>query len=285
MNKIILAFLSIGTGLLFAENHIELGVGVLSVKDNLLYIKEKKTTSLESSPTKEELITPLFSFEYNGFFAGVIDNVETIGYRHDFDAFSLKASYGSYEVFENPYLINQNKKVVNAQKMVLSLSGDYAEFMEYSLNYTNIEIEDNVAKDAQQSANEVSLNVDAVLLELRKNAYMGLGYDFTYHHSKGKSNRHYKNGVSLFALAEFKSDYSIVAEVAYADYKFDSKNSYFNTKRDEQEVSVGAQFKVENVFIEDAYLKTELFYAKIDSNINFFNREYEGVNMSYGYKF
>ena len=285
MNKTLLGFMTIGSSLLFAENHIELGVGFISAKDNLMYIKEKKITSLASSTTKQKLAIPVLSLEYNGFFVGSGDNVEGIGYRHDFDAFSLKVSYDNYEVFENPYLLNQNRKLVDAQELGLSISGDYSEFLEYSLSYKNIEIEDKVAKDAQQSANEVSFNVNAVLLPLSKNAYMGLGYDFTYHDSKGKSNTHYKNGFSFFALMQLATDYSLVTEVAYADYKFDSKNSYFNKKRDEQEVSVGTQFVIDNLFVEDAYLNTELFYAKVDSNIDFFNKEYEGVSMSYGYRF
>jgi hypothetical protein len=114
---------------------------------------------------------------------------------------------------------------------------------------------------------------------------MGLGYDFTYHDSKGKSNTYYKHGLSLFALTKLASDYSVVAEVAYADYIFNSKNSYFNKKRDEQEVSVGVQFMVDNLFVKDAYLSTELFYAKIDSNIDFFDTKYTGGSLSYGYRF
>jgi len=285
MNKILLGFMTIGSSLLLAENHIELGVGFISAKDNLTYIKEKKIISLASSPTKKKLIIPVLSLEYNGFFIASGDNVEGIGYRHDFDAFSFEVSYDSYEVFENPYLLNQNRKLVDAQELEFSISGDYAEFMEYSLSYKNIEIEDKVANDAQQSANEVSFDVNAVLLPLSKNAYMGLGYDFTYHNSKGKSNTHYKNGFSFFALTQLASDYSLVTEVAYADYKFNSKNSYFNKTRDEQEISIGAKFMIENLFIVDGYLKIELFYAKIDSNIDFFNKEYEGVTMGYGYKF
>ena len=283
--KIILGFITIGSSLLLAENHIELGGGFISAKDNLTYLKEKKTTSLTSSPTEQELVIPLFSLEYNGFFIGAGENAEGIGYRHDFDDFSLEASYDSYEVFENPYLLNQNRKLADAQALTLSVSGEYSEFMEFSLSYKNIEIDDKVAKDAKQSANEVSFDVEAVLLPLSKNVYMGLGYDFTYNDSKGKSNSYYKNGLSVFALAEFSNDYSLVAEVGYSDYTFDSKNSYFNKKRDEQELSVGVQFMVDNLFVEDAYLKTELFYAKLDSNIDFFDTEYTGGSLSYGYRF
>lgn len=40
--KIILGFITIGSSLLLAENHIELGGGFISAKDNLTYLKEKK---------------------------------------------------------------------------------------------------------------------------------------------------------------------------------------------------------------------------------------------------
>ena len=228
---------------------------------------------------------PVFSLEYNGFFIGVGDNLEGIGYRHDFGDISAAVRVNSYEVFENPYLLNKNRKHVDAQEITVSLSGNYAEFLEYSVDYSHIEVEDKVVKDAQQSANEVNLGVYAVLLPLSQNAYMGLGYELTYHDSKGKSNTHLRNGLSLFALTQLASDYSLVAEVAYADYKFNSKNSYFNKERDEQEFSVGAEFMVDNLFIKDAYLSTEIFYEKKDSNIDFFDTEYAGTSVSYGYMF
>ncbi|HIP29291.1 MAG TPA: DUF2860 domain-containing protein [Sulfurospirillum arcachonense] len=285
-NKILLGLMSLSSSILLAEDHIELGIGFISAKDNLSYIKNKKNISLSKSPTEQEIAVPVLSFEYNGFFVGVGDNTQGIGYRHDFDAFLVEASYNSYEVFENPYLVNQNRKLVDAQELALSISKTYSEFIEFSLSYKNIEIDDKVAKDAQQSANEIGFDANALLLSLSKNVYMGLGYNFTYHDSKRESNTHHKNVISLFTFIELASDYTLTAEVGYERYIFNSKNSYFNKKRNEEGMSIGGQLMVDNLFNnKNSYLKMALFYGKRDSNINFFDTEYTGGSLSYGYKF
>ena len=286
MKKVICRLMIITTIYASAENHIELGVGVLSVKDNFTYIEDKRVSSLANSPKKQELAIPVFSLEYNGFFIGVGDNLEGIGYRHDFGDISVAVGVDSYEVFENPYLLNKNRKHVDAQEITVSLSGNYAEFLEYSVDYSHIEVEDKVAKDAQQSANEVNLGVYAVLLPLSQNAYMGLGYDFTYHNSKGKSNTHYKNGVSFFTIIKLTSDYRLTGEVGYEKYMFNSQNSYFNKKRNEKGFSIGSELMADNLFNnKNSYLQMVLFYGKRDSNINFFDTEYVGGSLSYGYMF
>ena len=72
----------------------------------------------------------------------------------------------------------------------------------------------------------------------------------------------------------------------YADYKFNEKNSHFSKLRDEEELTFFTNLKVDNIFNSKYFfLQTSLFYNRMDSNINFFDKEYTGGSFSIGYKF
>ena len=56
------------SSIIFAgENFIELGAGYTTAKDNLVYIKEKKSIDLINSPTQQDMVIPVFILQYNGF--------------------------------------------------------------------------------------------------------------------------------------------------------------------------------------------------------------------------
>jgi len=286
MKKIvIISTLTILSSAVFArENFIELGAGYMGVKDNLTFINDKKVINLNNPPIKQSIYIPVFALEYNGFFIGAGNNSGSIGYRYDFDYASVEMGIGSYKVFKDPYL---SLEKVNSSQIGLSISSTIYEMMELSLGYKNIDVKDKVFKaDTKQSGDQIDFDAEAILFEFNQEFYAGLGYHFTYHHSQGKSNSYLKNGVSIFNIFQFEQDYELIFEAMYSSYKFDSKNSHFNKIRDEEGFSIVANLKVDNIFnSKDFFLQTNLFYNEVNSNINFFNKEYIGSNFSIGYKF
>lgn len=282
--KMILLLIILSNAVFARENFIELGTGYISAKDNFIYIKDKKSVDLVNSPTKQDIIVPIFTLQYNGFFIGAGDNSEGIGYRHDGDDVSIEVAINSYEVFENPYIVS---KRVDATEIGVVISTTMDEMMEFSLGYKNIKVDDNVSKaDTQQSANQLNFNMEAILLVLGQNSYAGLGYHFTYYDSKGESNSYLKNGISVFTIFELAKDYELFSQVSYVDYKFNKKNSFFLKIRDEKELILATNLRVNNIFnSRDFFLQTGIFYNGINSNINFFDKEYAGGSFSIGYKF
>jgi len=266
------------------ENVIELGAGYVTAKDNLVYIKEKKSIDLINSPTQQDMVIPVFTLQYNGFFIGTGNDSEGIGYCYDFEDFSLEASINSDKVFEDPY---RSTKSIDLVEMGVVVSKTMYELLDISLGYKNIQVDDKVSvSDTQQSANQLNFNTEAILLTLGQNSFAGLGYHFTYHDSKGKSNSYLKNGISVFTIFELAKDYELVSQVMYAGYKFNEKNSHFSKLRDEDELTFFTNLKVDNIFnSKDFFLQTSLFYNRMDSNINFFDQEYTGGSFSIGYKF
>ncbi len=82
------------------QNHKELGAGYINTKDNFTYIHNKSIINLTDSPTGLDLYVPVFSLYYNGFLIGVGENIEGVGYRHDFGDFAVEAGINSYEVLK-----------------------------------------------------------------------------------------------------------------------------------------------------------------------------------------
>ena len=60
MKKAICGLMIITTMYASAENHIELGVGVLSVKDNFTYIEDKRVSSLPTLPKSKSWLFLFF---------------------------------------------------------------------------------------------------------------------------------------------------------------------------------------------------------------------------------
>lgn len=285
MNRKITLFLAMLSSMVVAEeNYIELGMGYISGKDNITYIKDRKSISFVNSPIKQNIVVPVFSLQYNGFFIGTGENSEGIGYRHNFDDLSVEIAVNSYEVFENPYSLS---RTVDAIDMGVVASTTMYEMVEVSLGYKNIKVDDKVTKEGtQQSANQLNFDVEAILLALGQNSYVGLGYHFTYHDSKGESNSYQKNGVSILSIIELATDYELVSQVMYTDYNFDKKNGFFSKIRDEKGLDFFVELKVDNIFnSKDFYMESAFFYTTVDSNINFFEKEYVGGSLSIGYRF
>ncbi len=282
--KTSLIFITLSSTVFAGENFIELGAEYISAKDNITYIKDKKRINLERSPTKQNIVVPVVTLQYNGFFIGAGNNSEGIGYRHDFDNFSVEAAINSYEVFQDPYLTTESVELVEMGVVVYK---SMYEMFDMSLGYKNIQVDDKASVvDTQQSANQLDFNAEVILLPLSQNAYGGLGYHFTYHDAKGKSNSYLKNAVSIFTIFELEKDYELSSQVMYADYKFDKKNSHFSELRDENSLTILTNLKVDNIFdSKDFFLQINLFYTGVESNINFFEKEYTGGGFSIGYKF
>lgn len=136
------------SSIIFAgENFIELGAGYTTAKDNLVYIKEKKSIDLINSPTQQDMVIPVFTLQYNGFFIGTGNDSEGIGYRYDFEDFSLEASINSYEVFEDPY---HSTKSIDLVEMGVVVSKTMYELLEISLGYKNIQVDDKVSSSDTQ---------------------------------------------------------------------------------------------------------------------------------------
>jgi hypothetical protein len=284
--KILLCCVLISTVTSAKENFIEVGAGYINAQENMIYIKDTKVSNLESSPKKQTNKIPILNLHYNGFFIGKNNALAGIGYNHSFDATLVEVALNSYEVFENPYLLNKDRKRTDAIEVGVSVSKSiFHDLITLSLGYKNITIDDKVTADAQQSSDQLNFDTSFVLIPIEE-VITGIGYHFTYNDSKGKSNSYTKHGFSISNITQLTTDYSIASELIYSRFSFDFQNSYFEKKRDENSLSLGVDLTIDNIFnSKDVYFKTELFYSKKSSNIDFFETKYSGVNFSIGYKF
>lgn len=296
------------------ENKTNGWIGILGgdfkIEDNFYYHKDsKKINSLNDIPKEvdESLILPTFNIKYGDYFikteikdeflvkggyswekdnsiyltnlgAGIIQTFEN-NFFYTFD-------YKKIKMYENPYLTGIDRKDIDSDQIDFKLGFmELYDFVDITYSFQNIDIDDKVNNDAQQSGYTHQLEVFPYFLQFNENSYGGVGFIGGIGKYDGKSNDYEKYGL-IYGMEYNYNKHKVEFTSSYVWYKFDNVNSYFNKTRDEKEFEFILTYTKEKLFdYEKCFMNIIFLKNKIDSNINFFNKEEEIIGINLGYKF
>jgi hypothetical protein len=287
---------------------VGLGVATFSKKDNLSYDKDtKKIDNLNSKPKKSDKIMPLpivdvsygdiylktdieefdvklgYNFDDDG---SVYLSTSSIGIEDTISSFSYGYKIYQDEMYKNPYLTGVDREKEKSTNQELQLALGVLQNLNISYNLTNIDIDDDsVNSDARQSGNahemRATLGINSSkTLEDSISLIAGMGkYD-------GESNDYTKYGLEYELEYRYDMTNIIKLSAMYTKSDFDKVNSYFDKRRDEKESKVSLEYtKVAPFGYKDIFVTAMTAYSKVESNIDFFDKDMQAVGFAVGYKF
>jgi len=296
------------------ENKINGWIGILGAElkteDNIYYHKDNKKINFLNDKAKEldeSLILPTFDINYGNYFikteikdeflvkggyswekdnsiyltnlgAGIIQTFEN-NFFYTFD-------YKKIKMYENPYLTGIDRKDIDSDQIDFKLGFmELYDFVDITYSFQNIDIDDKVNNDAQQSGYTHQLEVFPYFLQFNENSYGGVGFIGGIGKYDGKSNDYNKYGL-IYAMEYNYQTHKVELVSSYTQYDFDTKNSYFNKKRDEKETLFLLKYTKDKLLNnKNLFMNITMLTNKIDSNIDFFNKEQEVFGINIGYKF
>lgn len=300
MKKIILSSILITS--IFAENinYIEFGGGYVKIKDNVNTTSKK----ISSYSDKKKDNTALGYFDIYTTF-NINENIDVylnsqientlIGtkIKNDYGNLELGIKYDSNEEFENPYLLNTDRKEIDTQEY-----GGYAvytyPFTDYlesgvSYEYSKKDYErDLVDADLKREGNR---NIISIINKFSKNISgneIKLFHRLSFENfsADGESSA-YKNYASQQGgTISFPNDIDLALITTFGNREYDKRNPLFNKKQDVDYAAVETSITF-NDFInyKDIYLSLKAGIVKEDSNINFYDSEKSLALITMGYRF
>lgn len=300
MKKIILSSILITS--MFAENinYIELGGGYANIKDNVNTTSKK----ISSYSDKKKDNTALGYFDIYTTF-NINENIDVylnsqientlIGtkIKNDYGNLELGIKYDSNEEFENPYLLNIDRKEIDTQEyggyaVYTYLFTDYLE-SGVSYEYSKKDYErDLVDADLKREGNR---NIISIINKFSKNIsgneielFHRLSFeDFS---ADGEASA-YKNYASQQGgTVSFPNDIDLALITTFGNREYDKRNPLFNKKQDVDYTAVETSITF-NDFLnyKDTYLSLKAGIVKEDSNINFYDSQKSIALVTMGYRF
>lgn len=300
MRKIVLSSILITS--MFAENinYIELGGGYARIKDNVNTTSKK--ISSYSDKKKDNIALGYFDI-YTTF--NINENIDVylnsqientlIGtkIKNDYGNLELGIKYDSNEEFENPYLLNIERKEIDTQEyggyaVYTYLFTDYLE-SGISYEYSKKDYErDLVDADLKREGNR---NIISIINKFSKNIsgneiklFHRLSFeDFS---ADGKASA-YKNYASQQGgTVSFPNDIDLALITTFGNREYDKRNPLFNKKQDVDYAAVETSITF-NDFLnyKDTYLSLKVGIVKEDSNINFYDSQKSLALVTMGYRF
>ena len=301
MKKILLPILLATASFANEQNYIEIGGGIVKIKDNFSTESKKTLIQLDEAQNENKSL-PYFEMYYgynlndnldlyvssdiNGPRMGSLINSEV-------GVFDFGLKFNLYKEWKNPFLKGVNREETNVTETGFysgygfSLFDNHEGMIRYEFSTIDYK-EETVPNDLKREGNRHLLFFENKFNSKIFNNELSYITNLSYekYDAEGKSSSYDKYELLLGATINLTNDFlfSIFSNIGEKNYE--QINPILNTKINADIYGINTVFRWDRPFsYENIYLSIKTGYEKEEANHNFYNKENTYSILSIGYKF
>lgn len=302
MKKLLLP--AILTCTLFAseENFFELGAGYINSKDNFSTNSNKKITSFSSSESENKAIPNINTY----YGKNLSENIKAYFQLEQTDlkiGTKLNTTMGDFyfgvksklleEEWENPFLLNQDRKEtdINENGLFLAYEFDTSTFSKAIIKYEHTKKEydiDKTLEDLKRDGNKDSFSLNNILSLniLDKETIFLTNLNFEKYNADGKASSYDSLGLELGFSRDLTSKTNLLVLTNFSNKQFDKTNPIFDEKIESDNFKALMKIEYNEPFdFVNTYVNFIIGHENENANNNFYDKETDFALFGIGYKF
>ena len=297
MKTLLIPSLLISSLFAVEQNFIEIGGGVINIKDNFSAYETRPSKTLGAPQSKSSAL-PYLNFYYakelgqeNYVYITSMNGGLNLGSEIETDLglfdFGLKNDFVG-KAWENPFVTNQKKTDVTEFGGYLSWGIPTSENSFTTLKYELSDVDyekDSTTKTLQRDASRHIVSLENVF-EFNKSHTFVTTLKYENYDADGEASSYDKTGIEIFTAHSLSDnlELNLIGNLAHKEYN--EINPVFNKKIDSDTIGINTSLTLyEPLEYKNVFTSLKAGYEKEDANHNFYDKSNKYTLFTIGYIF